>query len=78
MQVHFYSFYAVFFINLLKIIIEVSPLAQKYTQDEMFKIIYVLVEMCGSICYSSIIEEKPASIDHMKPVLYEIVRKTLQ
>ena len=58
--------------------LEVSPLAQKYTQDEMFKIIYVLVEMCGSICYSSIIEEKPASIDHMKPVLYEIVRKTLQ
>ena len=30
--------------------LEVSPLAQKYTQDEMFKIIYVLVEMCGSIC----------------------------
>lgn len=58
--------------------LEASPLAQKYTQDEMFKIIYVIVEMCGSICYSSIIEEKPASIDHMKPVLYEIVRKTLQ
>ena len=58
--------------------LEVSPLAQKYTQDEMFKIIYVLVEMCGSICYSSIMEENPASIDHMKPVLYEIVRKTLQ
>ena len=37
--------------------LEASPLAQKYTQDEMFKIIYVIVEMCGSICYSSIIEE---------------------
>ena len=57
--------------------LEASPLAQKYTQDEMFKIIYVIVEMCGSICYSSIIEGKPDTIDHMKPTLYRIIRQSL-
>ena len=54
-----------------------SPLAQKYTPDEIFKLIFVLIEMCGSVCYSSIIEEKPDTIDHMKPVLYSIIRKSL-
>lgn len=62
--------------NLMKIL-QNSPLANRYTEDELFKLIFVMVEMCGSICYSSIIEQKPDSIDNMKPILYEIIRKTL-
>lgn len=54
-----------------------SPLAQRYTEDELFKLIFVLVEMCGSTCYSSIIEGKPDTIDNMKPVLYRIIRQSL-
>lgn len=63
--------------NQLQEQIRMSPLAQKYTPDEIFKLIFVLIEMCGSVCYSSIIEEKPDTIDHMKPVLYSIIRKSL-
>ena len=53
------------------------PLAQRYTEDELFKLIFVLVEMFGSTCYSSIIEGKPDTIDYMKPVLYRIIRQSL-
>lgn len=54
-----------------------SPLAGRCTEDEMFKIIFVLVEMCGSVCYSSIIEGRPDTIDNMKPMLYRIIRQSL-
>ncbi len=54
-----------------------SPLAYTHTDSEMFKLIFVIVEMCGSVCYSSIIEEKPDTIDAMKPVLYGIIRRAL-
>ncbi|MDD2994534.1 MAG: TetR/AcrR family transcriptional regulator [Pygmaiobacter sp.] len=55
-----------------------SPLAQRYTQEEIFRLIYVILEMCGSTCYSSIIEHRPAPMDQMKPMLYDIIRKILQ
>lgn len=54
-----------------------SPAATGLSDDELFKRIFVMVEMCGSVCYSSIIEEKPDTIDHMKPILYDIIRKSL-
>ena len=57
--------------------LQASPLARTYTDDEMFKLIFVIMEMCGSVCYSSIIEEKPDIIDNMKPVLYGIIRRAL-
>ncbi|HIY11519.1 MAG TPA: TetR/AcrR family transcriptional regulator [Candidatus Anaerofilum excrementigallinarum] len=57
--------------------LQASPLARTYTDDEMFKLIFVIMEMCGSVCYSSIIEEKPDTIDNMKPVLYGIIRRAL-
>lgn len=57
--------------------LQASPLARTHTGDEMFKLIFVIVEMCGSVCYSSIIEEKPDTIDNMKPVLYGIIRRAL-
>lgn len=57
--------------------LQASLLARTYTDDEMFKLIFVIMEMCGSVCYSSIIEEKPDTIDNMKPVLYGIIRRAL-
>ena len=44
---------------------------------DRFKMIFVIIEMLGSVCYSSIIEGKPDTVDNMKPVLYGIVRKIL-
>lgn len=53
-----------------------SPHAENLSEKDLFKRVFVLVEMCGSVCYSSIIEEKPDTIDNMKPILYDIIRKS--
>lgn len=58
--------------------LERSPQASRYSEEELFRIIFVIVEMVGSVCYSSIIEGKPDTIDNMKPVLYGIVRNILR
>lgn len=58
--------------------LERSPQASRYSEEELFRIIFVIVEMAGSVCYSSIIEGKPDTIDNMKPVLYGIVRNILR
>ena len=58
--------------------LERSPQASRSSEEELFRIIFVIVEMVGSVCYSSIIEGKPDTIDNMKPVLYGIVRNILR
>lgn len=54
-----------------------SPAMAGRSHDEILKLLFVIVEMCGSVCYSSIIEGRPDTIDNMKPVLYDIIRKSL-
>lgn len=69
---------------------EVAPLVRRMVADlqdrpelagrserEIFHRISILVSMCASVCYSCIIEGKPDTIDNMKPVLYDIIRKSL-
>ncbi len=47
------------------------------TEDEMFQRLFIVLEMVGGVCYSSIVKQKPGNIDEMKPVLYDIIRKSL-
>ena len=47
--------------------IESSSLAVGCTEDELI----------GSTCFATMIENKPDTIDNMKPVLYDMVRKML-
>lgn len=54
-----------------------APASQNHTQQELFNIVYIIVELCGSVCYSSIIEQIPDTIDHMKPLLYTMIRRIL-
>lgn len=54
-----------------------SPASQNHTQQELFNLVYMIVELCGSVCYSSIIEQMPDTIDHMKPLLYDMIRRIL-
>ncbi|WP_432620774.1 TetR/AcrR family transcriptional regulator, partial [Butyricicoccus sp.] len=54
-----------------------SPASQNHTQQELFNMVYIIVELCGTVCYSSIIEQIPDSIDHMKPLLYTMIRRIL-
>lgn len=57
--------------------VESSGFARGRTEDELFKIFFVIIEMIGSVCFSSIIQERPDTIDNMKPVLYDMVRKMI-
>lgn len=53
------------------------PEVEGRTEREIYHRIAALVSMCVSVCYSCIIEEKPDTIDNMKPVLYDIIRSSL-
>ena len=44
---------------------------------EIYQRTAALVSMCVSICYSCIIEDRPDTIDNMKPVMYDIIRNSL-
>ncbi len=57
--------------------LQAFPASQNHTQQELFNIIYIIVELCGSVCYSSIIEQIPDTIDHIKPLLYTMIRRIL-
>ena len=45
---------------------------------EAEKILFMIIELTGSVCYSSIILEEPDTIDNMKPVLFKTIKKILQ
>ncbi len=52
--------------------------AQGRSESEIHSLFFVLTEMVGTACYSSIIDGRPAPIDEMKPVLYGIIRSALR
>ena len=54
-----------------------SPEMAGRTEREIYQRITALGSMCMSVCYTSVLEGKPDSIDDMKPVLYDIIRKAL-
>ncbi|MBZ9685139.1 TetR/AcrR family transcriptional regulator [Clostridium estertheticum] len=45
---------------------------------EAEKILFMIIELTGSVCYSSIILEEPDTIDNMKPILFKTIKKILQ
>jgi len=53
------------------------PEVAERSPREIYQRTAALVSMCVSMCYSCIIEGRPDTIDNMKPVLYEIIRKAL-
>ncbi len=55
-----------------------SPETAGRTEREIYQRITALGSMCMSVCYSSILEGKPDNIDAMKPVLYDIIRRSLK
>lgn len=44
---------------------------------EIYQRTAALVSMCVTMCYSCIVEERPDTIDNMKPVLFDIIRHSL-
>ncbi len=65
---------------LIRRIVEFSrgcPEVAEKSPQEIYRRTAALVSMCVSMCYSCIIEERPDTIDNMKPVLYDIIRHSL-
>ena len=54
-----------------------SPYLSQYSLDEAYRLMFMIVEMVGSISYTSIILEQPAPIDQMKPLLFRAIRRIL-
>ncbi|SKA95769.1 transcriptional regulator, TetR family [Caloramator quimbayensis] len=48
-----------------------------FSDDNIEKILFMVIELTGSVIYSSIILEEPDTIDNMKPVLFMMVKKML-
>ena len=48
-----------------------------FTKAALYKRVFLVVELIGSTCFATMIENKPDTIDNMKPVLYDMVRKML-
>lgn len=46
-------------------------------KDEIEKMLFMIIELTGSVCYSSIILKEPADIDEMKPILFETIKKII-
>ena len=49
-----------------------------YTKDEAFQLIFMIIELVSTLCYSSIVLKQPDDIDHVKPLLYDTIRKMIQ
>ncbi|MGL5648532.1 MAG: TetR/AcrR family transcriptional regulator [Clostridium sp.] len=45
-----------------------------YTEEEGKLIIYMIVELVGSVAYNAIILKKPCDIDEIKPILFKSIR----
>lgn len=49
-----------------------------YTKEEAFQLIFMIIELVSTLCYSSIVLKQPDDIDHVKPLLYDTIRKMIQ
>jgi len=45
--------------------------------ERAVQILYIIIEMVGSVCYSAIVNENPYSIYDIKPALYTSIKKIL-
>lgn len=54
-----------------------SPCLSRYSLEEAYRLMFMIIEMVGSISYTSIILEQPAPIEQMKPLLFQAIRRIL-
>lgn len=48
-----------------------------YTPQEAYQLLFMVIELLSTMCYSSIILEQPDTIDQVKPMLLRTIRKML-
>lgn len=49
-----------------------------YEENEINNLLFILIEMTGSVCYSSIIDNEPAPINEIKPVLLKTIKRIFE
>lgn len=49
-----------------------TELSKKYDTETIYKLIYIVIEMIGSVAYSSICLNTPGPIEEIKPMILEI------
>lgn len=52
--------------------------ADTFTNEEFLINLFIILEMLGSVIYSSIIHKEPVRIDQIKPYLYRNIRKIIE
>ncbi|MDD3839814.1 MAG: TetR/AcrR family transcriptional regulator [Clostridia bacterium] len=48
-----------------------------YDIEDAKKVLFIIVDMIGSVCYSAIVLEQPFKMDEMKPILFKIIKSTI-
>lgn len=49
-----------------------------YTQEELEIVVFMILELVSSLTYSSIVNDEPAPIEKVKPLLLSTIRKILE
>lgn len=63
--------------------LEITETLKEYASEKELSAAYVslkfyaLLSMCASVCYSTIMDNFPCSIDELKPILHDIIRSSL-
>lgn len=47
------------------------------SETEIRNLLFIIIELTGSVCYSAIILEEPSNIDEIKPTLFETIKKII-
>lgn len=53
-------------------------LERGYSKEEANVTLFMIIELVGSVCYSSIIQKEPADISVVKPILFKKVKSILK
>lgn len=47
------------------------------SEEDFYKVLFMVIELTSSVCYHAIIEGKPANIAEMKPLLLNMIKKVI-
>ncbi|MCI8359885.1 MAG: TetR/AcrR family transcriptional regulator [Clostridiales bacterium] len=51
--------------------------AAGYGEEEAFRLLFMVIELVSTVCYSAVVLEQPAGLDEMKPLLFTAIRRML-
>lgn len=49
-----------------------------YTRDEAYQLLFMILELVSTLCYTSIVLHQPDDIEQLKPMLFTTIRKMIE